>query len=219
MIHALLLALATSPAPCDRGVKITHVAVATYPEASRELNLGPLHIVVAVDVAADGSATRAEIEKSSGNSYLDRSALRAARASTYAPARAGCKAVAGRYILHVDFPAANYKNTTPDFIDTITTTATPTPGPCNREAAATNAVVPDFPQALVGKLAGSVVVLVTVTIDATGKVVSTQVARSSGIPTLDAAAVEAATKSTYSPKVVDCKTVDGSYSFAAQFNP
>lgn len=97
--------------------------------------------------------------------------------------------------------------------------ATPTPGRCNQDAAATNAVEPEFPQALVGKLSGRVVVMVTVNIDAAGKVASTHVARSSGIPRLDAAVVEAAARSTYSAKIVDCKAVAGSYTFATQFNP
>lgn len=60
---------------------------------------------------------------------------------------------------------------------------------------------------------------VAVTIAPNGRVIHTSVLKSSGNATIDNYVVEAARKSTYSPKLVNCNPVAGSYVFQAEFAP
>lgn len=60
---------------------------------------------------------------------------------------------------------------------------------------------------------------VAVTIAPSGKVAGAKIARSSGDPAVDNAVLTAAEKSTYSPKVVNCQPVEGTYVFRADFGP
>jgi TonB family protein len=59
---------------------------------------------------------------------------------------------------------------------------------------------------------------VKVDIDQAGAVVSTSVAKSSGIPMLDQAAVAAARASTFRPEIRDCAPIAGSYLFMVDFS-
>jgi TonB family protein len=58
---------------------------------------------VGIELSATGQVVRTWIVQSSGDANLDRGALESARASRYAPERFNCDAVAGRYVLGVDF--------------------------------------------------------------------------------------------------------------------
>jgi TonB family protein len=60
---------------------------------------------------------------------------------------------------------------------------------------------------------------VAVTIAPNGHVVGAKVLHSSGYPAMDQAVVTAARQSTYSPKIVNCVAVTGSYIFTAEFAP
>ena len=62
-------------------------------------------------------------------------------------------------------------------------------------------------------------VLVDVHVGADGKVIDGNVSESSGVASLDKAALGAALASEYSPKIIYCKPVEGHYSFAASFEP
>jgi TonB family protein len=61
--------------------------------------------------------------------------------------------------------------------------------------------------------------IIAVTIGSDGKLVSAKVAQSSKNPMLDQAALDAASKTTYSPKVVNCQGVTDSYAFPYTFEP
>jgi TonB family protein len=58
-----------------------------------------------------------------------------------------------------------------------------------------------------------------VTIAPNGHATAATVVHASGYPAMDRAVVEAALKSTYSPKIVNCVPVQGSYLFRADFAP
>ena len=85
----------------------------------------------------------------------------------------------------------------------------------NVDATVTDPEAPILPHGL--KVSGSVEVSVTIAPD--GHVVKTSLLKSSGIKTADTAVVEAALKSKYSPKIVNCSPVEGGYIFQADFKP
>jgi len=85
----------------------------------------------------------------------------------------------------------------------------------NSDALVRNAAMPQLPHGV--KSSGSVEV--TVTISPRGTVTSTKVLRSSGNAAIDQAVAKAALQSTYSPKIVNCAPVEGSYVFRADFAP
>jgi len=73
-----------------------------YPQsATRERATGTVQ--VKLDIDPTGSVVSAAIYKSSGNAALDRSALAAAKASTYSPARVRCERAGGLYLFRADF--------------------------------------------------------------------------------------------------------------------
>lgn len=59
---------------------------------------------------------------------------------------------------------------------------------------------------------------VKVDLSATGTVLDATIATSSGSTILDAAAIQAAKRTTYAPKVLDCQRVPGSYLFRVEFD-
>jgi TonB family protein len=59
---------------------------------------------------------------------------------------------------------------------------------------------------------------VRVDLTQTGAVRAVSIARSTGDPALDAAALEAARRSTYAPEVTDCAPQPGSYLFRVEFD-
>jgi TonB family protein len=58
---------------------------------------------------------------------------------------------------------------------------------------------------------------VRVDLDATGAIIGTAVAKTSGVPLLDRAAIKAARASSFQPEVRDCTPVGGSYLFVVDF--
>lgn len=83
------------------------------------------------------------------------------------------------------------------------------------EASVKNPAMPMLPHG--AKVRGSTDVVVT--ISPSGAVTKTSMLHSSGNAAVDAAVVKAARQSTYSPKIVNCAPVAGSYVFHAQFQP
>jgi TonB family protein len=87
----------------------------------------------------------------------------------------------------------------------------------NAEPAALNPVPPQLPHSQWP--ARKVSAVVQVTIAPSGKATGARVWRSSGDANVDRAVLAAAEKSTYSPKLVNCVAVEGSYLFRADFGP
>ncbi len=86
----------------------------------------------------------------------------------------------------------------------------------NADVTVTYPAPPELPKGL--KLDGVVTGSSRVTVGPTGKVVSARIQRSSGNAAVDQTILKAAKSSTYSPKIVDCKAVQGTYLFFAQFD-
>jgi TonB family protein len=59
--------------------------------------------VVEIDLLPSGTLNHYALEQSSGNSVLDHSAFRTARMTKYQPETRNCVAIAGSYLLEVDF--------------------------------------------------------------------------------------------------------------------
>jgi TonB family protein len=85
----------------------------------------------------------------------------------------------------------------------------------NADALVTSPVQPAFPHGLT--VQGTAVARVTIA--ANGSVAQVRISQSSGNAQLDRAVLDAARSSTYSPKLVNCKPVEGTYLFRAEFAP
>lgn len=86
----------------------------------------------------------------------------------------------------------------------------------NADALVVKAAMPNVPRGLPARPA---TVEITVTIAANGKVIGLAILHSSGNATVDRAVAEAAKNSTYSPKLVNCTPVQGTYIFRADLAP
>lgn len=95
---------------------------------------------------------------------------------------------------------------------------TPTP-PCYRDVTVVTSSPADYPGT--AKILGTepVEVLVRVVVEADGTVSSASIYKSSTDMAMDQAALRAARKSTYAPKMIACKAVPGVYFFNATFQP
>jgi protein TonB len=96
---------------------------------------------------------------------------------------------------------------------------TPTPPACavpNADAKATQEAQPVYPESAqqLG-ISGAVDVLVSLAAD--GGVTAATIYKSSGSAALDQAAIRAARASTYSPDIVNCQAIAGSYTFHVSF--
>jgi len=89
----------------------------------------------------------------------------------------------------------------------------------NRDAAVTKAEEPEYPQSAKPLGLGPVSVQIEVTVDASGNLVGARVYKSSGNQAIDEAALHAASRSRYSPKVINCQAVTGDYLFRSDFEP
>lgn len=86
------------------------------------------------------------------------------------------------------------------------------------DAAALDIVTPDFPED--GKnITHAVSVLIAISIDDAGRGGQYRVLQSSGKASFDAAALDAAKKTTLVPKIVNCRRVEGTYVFRSTFDP
>ncbi len=86
----------------------------------------------------------------------------------------------------------------------------------NADVAVAHGKTPDIPKG--EKLHGTVTGTSRVTIGPNGEVVSARIERSTGDAAFDQAVLNAAKGSTYSPKIVDCKPVQGAYLFSVLFD-
>ncbi|HEY2475310.1 MAG TPA: energy transducer TonB [Candidatus Cybelea sp.] len=85
----------------------------------------------------------------------------------------------------------------------------------NTDAFVTKAVKPELPHGMTASGSASVEVI----IGPDGHVMSTTLIKSTGNSTIDHAAVQAARNSSYSPKIVNCKPVQGKFVFHTDFRP
>jgi TonB family protein len=126
--------------------------------------------------------------------------------------------------------AAAFALAMPLFFVPLSANAAPSTGPSSRvamtmgcdvpnvHATTTYAADPETPPIIaMMRLTGTTEVQVD--LDATGTIVGTAVAKSSGIPALDRVALRAAQNSVFRPEVDDCQPVGGSYLFIVDFSP
>lgn len=99
-------------------------------------------------------------------------------------------------------------------------TAPPTPACAvpNKDPQPTNRVPADYPE-MAKEQGASGETDVAVTLDATGHVIATKIAKSAGNPLLDQAALQAAKSSSFSPQIENCRAVGGVYIFQVVFSP
>lgn len=79
-----------------------------YSEAAKTAGLGAGTVVVRVVVAPSGAVAAESIIESSGNPYLDRAAIVAARESTYSPKIVNCAATFGDFLYRVMFDPGSH---------------------------------------------------------------------------------------------------------------
>jgi|SRR5579872_4182276 len=96
---------APTPDPCNRPASVVHAVSPEFPTALRDQfkSSDPVLVKLAVDIATDGSVRAVHLLDTSGNPQIDLLGINAARASTYAPALAACKPVAGTFTYTIDF--------------------------------------------------------------------------------------------------------------------
>jgi TonB family protein len=90
--------------PCgsDRAAGFSGPAFVDYP-AIAQLQGVAGETRVRVDLSERGTLRSAAVDRSSGNQWLDKAAVAAARSLRYSPEIASCEAVAGSYALTVQF--------------------------------------------------------------------------------------------------------------------
>ncbi|MGH7728958.1 MAG: energy transducer TonB, partial [Vulcanimicrobiaceae bacterium] len=83
-------------------------------------------------------------------------------------------------------------------------------------AAISHEVAVDYPE-LAWMQEASGTTLVAIDLSPTGTVVTARIARSSGSPLLDRAALVGVRQQTFAPQIVDCRTIGGTYLVAFDF--
>jgi len=109
----------------------------------------------------------------------------------------------------------------PDKSVAVTTRRDAAPFDCkvpHRDALATHLIEPEYPGHARGLGQGGTAVI-KVSLSATGAVRSVSMYKSSGFEELDQAGLAAAAAATYTPEVVNCFTVDGTYLWRAEWTP
>ena len=87
-----------------------------------------------------------------------------------------------------------------------------------RNAETIRAVTPDYPNAARKLNLGEAHVMVLVTLSPKGAIINARITHSSGDHSIDMAALDAARKTTYAPKIVDCKPITGTFLFRFDFS-
>ncbi|MDQ2662992.1 MAG: TonB family protein [Candidatus Eremiobacteraeota bacterium] len=95
-----------APAKCAtpyQDATVVNAVPPEYPESAKAMGLGSVVVLIQVTVGPSGSLQAASVYQSSQNSAIDRSALVAARQSTYQPKIVNCEKVAGVYSFRATF--------------------------------------------------------------------------------------------------------------------
>ena len=79
------------------------VVTAVAPEIPHSADRFKGFVTILVTIAPNGSVSKAAVDHSSGNIQVDAAVLKAAKASTYSPARKNCAHVASTYLFRADF--------------------------------------------------------------------------------------------------------------------
>lgn len=159
---------------------------------------------VRISLASDGTVSQASINHTTGIPSFDQSAIKAVEQWQFQRPERECASQA--FAADVTFSGVAYL---------------PTPyTPCNHDAFALAAVVPEYPDAARYADRRMVTVKVLDTIAADGSLQSATISDGSGNVALDQASLSAARQSSYVPKYVDCKPVSGgTYLFSVTFDP
>lgn len=208
---------------CNRDPSVIKQANLNVPKAVSDRISGSHTATVAVTLDAAGRVTAASIYQSSGYPELDQAAIDAAKHSTYAPGATNCAASGGTFAVEFDYDG--------------NTTVAPDKD-CPREARVFTVARPDGAVIRYSGISSPVVVAVVLTIAPDGQLVDARIAQSSGVMALDQAALDAARRSTYEPKMealpvrrqagtagsvtnagVVCHAVTGKYYFKVTFRP
>jgi TonB family protein len=80
-----------------------------------------------------------------------------------------------------------------------------------------NVITPDYPDVARQMALEPKTVVISVSLDSRGITTGARIVESSGVASLDAAALAAARASTYTPAMQACKAVPGTYLFQASF--
>jgi TonB family protein len=172
--------------------------------ASLRAQHASLTAYVAVTLDTAGQVIGARVYRSSGNADVDGAALTAARSSKFAPGARECKPTGGTYLVA-------------ETLDATALAPPPSATACDHDVQPLRLVDARFPdEARYDRAFGTVVV--DALVDPSGHFISAKIARSSGNPFIDAAAVQAARESTFKPKMVACKAVAGEYELTTNFN-
>jgi len=157
--------------------------------------------VVAVTLDDSGRVMKTAIFQTSGDPSLDAAAIAAAQSSTYRPGTEKCHPTGGTFAVTFLFE--------PTFS---------TPANCTerfRDARVIHAYTPDYPRGLYPP--HWVTATVQVTIGTSGQPLKAHIANSSRWMTFDELAIDAAMRSAYAPKIVNCQPVLGEYFFKVTF--
>ncbi len=198
-----MFAPAVTVDPCNHGAAVTRVPHPTAPSSAYESITGRYaSATLQVRIDGNGQPTSVRVTRSTGNSALDAAAMQSAKGSTFRPAAAGCGTVPSTYAMTFNFPKQDYG--------------------CNHDAAVLAAFPPRFPPTAMPisppaanstAPPGRYTVRVGVTIDPAGNVVNEKIAQTSRFMQTDLSALEAARRSIYVPKDVNCYQIESSYLF------
>lgn len=202
---AFILAVQTAPTyrppvdPCNHDAQLLQSTPARLPAARYKTLQGVPEALVAVTIDAQGKVIAAKIARSAGALDLDTAALDSARFSTYAPAMQNCKAAPQTFGIAIDFQ--------------------PNDDDCNHDAfVVTQGAVPPMAEDILNQKPGrELTAIVRVTVAPDGSVRDATLSQSTGNSNLDAAALQAAMQSRFSPKMVNCHAVEGDYLFKTTF--
>jgi TonB family protein len=172
-----------------------------FPAHGRTPHLQRPYATVVAQVDTSGHVTSVRLDESSGNAGFDAAGLKAMQLWSFMPAANGCKAVAGSAEYAVSYGAETFGD------------------PCRHDTTVTQAPTPEYPPEAQMRGYSTVEVDIAASIDPVGRLLKTEVTKSSGNAAMDAASVQAAVQSTYLPAVVNCTPVSGTYDFKVTFDP
>lgn len=200
MLAALVLAASvnTSSVACNRGAYIKEIILPRLGDPrQRQFGSGGVAIVeVTIDSA--GRVTNGTIAQSSGTSAGDEAAIAAARASTFYPAMHACRPIGSA--LSIDEPVPPADCTVP-----------------YRDARVVRLAPVDSSVAQIVTMA--TVAVIEVRIGPHGEVQAATVSKSSGYPMLDSRAVDAARRTIFAPRTLNCIPTAGEYLLQIPFVP
>jgi len=185
---------------------------------SPKINAFGLHMRIGILVTLDsgGNIITAKVTPTSTGTVVQQAAvLASARSSKYLAER-----LCGSKPLYAAF-TVRYDPAWPDDVPQNAPgepPATPTPG-CFEGPRALSVQPPNYPDDVRKLNLKSMQLAVDVTIDAEGNITATKLEKPSGYPSLDAAALDSARKSTFVPGRRECHPVGGTYVFTVDFNP